>query len=190
MANHAGTTPIELRHDAGFAAAKIITFLRNYASEIHPGTVATGGSIQFFPNVVNVVPGRVVLATDIRDPDEEQLQSAENALEEFLDELERKEGVSIETERLARFEPVNFDKNIVRIIEQSANRRNFSSRRMTSGAGHDAQMMARICPAAMIFVPSKDGVSHNPREHTDESALIAGANVLLDVVAHLAGVSR
>ncbi|HJX85588.1 MAG TPA: M20/M25/M40 family metallo-hydrolase, partial [Candidatus Angelobacter sp.] len=95
--------------------------------------------------------------------------------------------VEIEVERLVRFEPVAFDQDLVRRIESAVNARGYSSRRMTSGAGHDAQMMARICPAAMIFVPSREGNSHNPLEHTDEADLLAGANVLLDVVAGLLG---
>src|SRR5207249_1046697 len=109
----------------------------------------------------------------------------ERELTQFLKQLERQENVTIETERIVRFEPVAFDQQLVREIEQAAEARKLKPRRMTSGAGHDAQMMARICPAAMIFVPSHNGISHNPLEHTDEVDLIAGANVLLDVVARL-----
>ena len=96
----------------------------------------------------------------------------------------------IETERLARFEPVTFDSGIVAIIEAAAVRRGLPVRRMTSGAGHDAQMMARICPAAMIFVPSQGGISHNPREFTDAEDLVAGATVLLDVTRQLVPSTR
>lgn len=90
--------------------------------------------------------------------------------------------MQISTERLGRFEPVVFDAALVDAIEKAAARRGFSYRRMTSGAGHDAQMIARIAPAAMIFVPSRGGISHNPREHTDDSQLVDGARLLLDVV--------
>ena len=90
--------------------------------------------------------------------------------------------MTIECERLARFEPVIFDAALAADIEASARGLGFSYRRMTSGAGHDAQMIARIAPAAMIFVPSRGGISHNPREHTDEAHLVCGAQVLLDVV--------
>ena len=99
--------------------------------------------------------------------------------------MERTDGVAITAERLARFEPVVFDENIVKLIEEAAKKRGLQTRRMTSGAGHDAQMMARICPTAMIFVPSVDGISHSPKEFTRDSDLIAGANVLLDVVIEL-----
>ena len=94
--------------------------------------------------------------------------------------------MAIETRALARFEPVQFDQRLVRRIEAAAALRQYSSRRMTSGAGHDAQLMARICPSAMVFVPSVAGISHNPREHTTPADLCRSANVLLDVVLALA----
>lgn len=108
---------------------------------------------------------------------------AENRLSQYLEALAEREGVTITTERLVRFEPVIFDAGLADAIEASARRFGFSHRRMTSGAGHDAQMIARIAPAAMIFVPSRGGISHNPREHTDDEQLIQGAQVLLDVVS-------
>lgn len=94
--------------------------------------------------------------------------------------------VTIDSERLARFEPVRFDAGLVSLIDEVAAERGLSRRRMTSGAGHDAQMMARIAPAAMIFVPSIGGVSHSPQEHTSGEDLAAGADVLLGVVSRLA----
>lgn len=89
-------------------------------------------------------------------------------------------------ERLARFEPVKFDQGIVGLIEKAARNRGLACRRMTSGAGHDAQMIARIAPSAMIFVPSIGGISHNPKEFTADEDLVAGTNILLDVVRRLA----
>ena len=103
-----------------------------------------------------------------------------------MEELAAAEEVTIAIERLARFEPVTFDRRIVELVEDAARRRGLASKRMTSGAGHDAQMIARIAPSAMIFVPSIGGISHNPREHTPDADLIAGANILLDVVSRLA----
>ncbi len=185
VANHAGTTPIHMRHDAGLAAAKVITFLREYVTHSTGNSVATVGTLRFSPNAINVVPAVATFTVDLRDPDEMRLRSAEKALDDFLAELRTSDGVTITTERLARFEPVTFDEGIVQRIEQAAAGRGLSHQRMTSGAGHDAQMMSRICPSAMIFVPSKDGISHNPREHTDAEDLIAGANVLLDLVVGL-----
>ncbi|MBU9283439.1 Zn-dependent hydrolase [Burkholderia multivorans] len=180
-ANHAGTTPMHLRHDAGWVAAAIATFLRELA--VSSGTtLATIGMLRIEPNVINVIPRKAVLTVDLRDPDEQRLQQAEQRLADHLERLAALEGVQISTERLARFEPVVFDAALVDAIEKAAARRGFSYRRMTSGAGHDAQMIARIAPAAMIFVPSRGGISHNPREHTDDSQLVDGARLLLDVV--------
>jgi N-carbamoyl-L-amino-acid hydrolase len=185
IANHAGTTPMSLRRDAGYAAARVIAFLHDLATASNAPTVATVGSIRFEPNAINVIPARAIFTVDLRDPDEQRLQAQEAALAGYLAKLAL-EGVTVATERLARFEPVTFDKDIVALVEEAARQRDLSVTRMTSGAGHDAQMIARIAPAAMIFVPSIGGISHNPRECTDDADLVAGANVLLDVVARLA----
>lgn len=186
VANHAGTTPISLRADAGYAASRVISFLRDRAASSPTPTVATVGCISFEPNAVNIIPSRAVFTVDLRDPNEDRLQAEEAALADFLTELAAAEKVTIATERMARFTPVTFDAAIVKLVEAAAEQRGLSSMRMTSGAGHDAQMMARICPAAMIFVPSIGGLSHTPREFTPEADLVAGANVLLDVVSQLA----
>lgn len=189
-ANHAGTTPMSIRQDAGFAAASVVTFLRGRARASNSPTVATVGCMAFEPNAINVIPSRATLTVDLRDPDEQRLREEEAALIAFLDKLARDEGVTISTERLARFEPVTFDATIVSRIEDAARERGLTSRRMTSGAGHDAQMLARIAPTAMIFVPSVGGISHSPREFTPDAELVAGANVLLDTVVALAGANE
>lgn len=183
-ANHAGTTPMSMRHDAGYAAASIMTFLRD-VTQRKSGTLATIGSIKFEPNAINVIPRAAELTVDIRNPDNSTLHEAEQALTEHLEALRQEEGVTIETEVLARFDPVTFDEHLVNAIEKAANSLNISHHRMTSGAGHDAQMIARIAPSAMIFVPSKDGVSHNPKEFTEAEDLVQGAKVLLATVAAL-----
>ncbi len=182
-ANHAGTTPTRLRHDAGYVAAASIAYMREHvAGSGTATTLATAGSLAFEPNVINVIPRKATFTVDIRDPDEQQLQAAEKRFAFFLGAIAEKEGVKIETERLVRFEPVKFDIGLCNRIEAAAMTRGLSTMRMTSGAGHDAQMIARIAPSAMIFVPSRGGISHNPREHTDDEQLIKGAQVLLDVV--------
>ncbi|PDT02156.1 Zn-dependent hydrolase [Rhizobium chutanense] len=185
-ANHAGTTPISMRRDAGYAAARVITFLRDRAAASNTPTVATVGCIAFEPNAVNVIPSRATFTVDLRDPDEDRLRQEETALAAFLEQLAADEKVGISVERLARFEPVKFDPAIVRLIEAAASDRGLGCKRMTSGAGHDAQMIARIAPSAMIFVPSRGGISHNPKEFTADTDLVAGANILLDVVCGLA----
>ena len=185
-ANHAGTTPMSMRRDAGHAAARVVTFLRDRARASNTPTVATVGCMSFTPNAINVIPSRATFTVDLRDPDEGRLQAEEAALTAYLKELAASEEVVISVERLARFEPVTFDRRIVGLVEAAARDRGLASKRMTSGAGHDAQMMARIAPSAMIFVPSTGGISHNPREHTPDADLVAGANILLDVAARLA----
>lgn len=185
LANHAGTTPMVMRKDAGMAAAKIINFVGDRANEPNSSSVATVGCIEFEPNAINVIPSRAVLTVDLRNPNEQKLKSDEDALTGYLKEIEETKNVKISTERLVRFEPVIFDENIVKIVEDAAINRGLQSKRMTSGAGQDAQMMARICPTAMIFVPSVNGISHNPKEFTPGSDLVAGANVLMDVVVEL-----
>ncbi|MBY2948374.1 Zn-dependent hydrolase [Rhizobium leguminosarum] len=185
-ANHAGTTPISMRRDAGHAAARVVIFLRERAKASNTPTVATVGWMRFEPDVINVIPSRATFTVDLRDPDEDRLREEETALTNFLEILSTEEQVGISVERLARFEPVKFDQGIVGLIEKAARDRGLACRRMTSGAGHDAQMIARIAPSAMIFVPSIGGISHNPREYTADEDLVAGANILLDVVRQLA----
>ncbi|GLS20294.1 Zn-dependent hydrolase [Labrys miyagiensis] len=185
IANHAGTTPMSMRRDAGHAAARVVTFLRDRAMASNSPTVATVGCMQFEPNAINVIPSRAMFTVDLRDPNEQRLRAEEAALATFLEGLAKAEGVRVSVERLARFEPVIFDGDLVAHIEEAASRRGLACRRMTSGAGHDAQMIARISPAAMIFVPSVGGISHNPAEFTPEADLVAGATVLLDVVMDL-----
>lgn len=185
QANHAGTTPMRLRHDAGFAAASIITYLRQLTQELGATQLATVGSLDFTPNLINVIPGSARLSVDLRNTSEAVLQKAESKLAAFVKELQEREGVTIKAERLARFQPVQFNTGLISQIEQTAKTLGLSCNRMTSGAGHDAQMMARICPSAMIFVPSRKGISHNPAEYTNPEELEAGANMLLHTLLEL-----
>lgn len=181
QSNHAGTTPMRLRHDPGYAAAAIGGFLRDLARELGGSQVCTMGKVDLHPNLINVIAARATLTADLRNTDEALLREAERRLALFVGGLAHAEGVTIATRPLARFAPVTFDAGVVQLVERTAARLGYSCRRMTSGAGHDAQMIARIAPAAMIFVPSRGGISHNPAEFTDPAALVAGANVLFDV---------
>jgi N-carbamoyl-L-amino-acid hydrolase len=185
QSNHAGTTPMSMRRDAGHAAAEIVTYLRRLADELGGHQVATVGRLDLHPDLVNVIPGRAVLTVDLRNTDPAALADAEAALADFCEELERTQGVEIRSRSLARFDPVTFDPDTVLLVEQTAERLGYSVHRLPSGAGHDAQMMARVCPAAMVFTPSRAGISHNPAEHTDPQHLEAGANVLLQVLLEL-----
>ncbi len=186
QSNHAGTTPMALRHDAGYAAAAVATFVRRLALEMGPPQVATVGSLRLRPDLVNVVAGRATLTVDLRHTDESALGEAERRLAAFFPTLADDEGVRITARSLARFPPVAFDPAVVDTVERVARGLGHTTRRLPSGAGHDAQMLARVCPAGMIFVPSVGGISHNPAEYTAPDDLVAGANVLLHVVLELA----
>jgi beta-ureidopropionase / N-carbamoyl-L-amino-acid hydrolase len=182
---HAGTTPMRLRHDPAYCAAAIATYVRDLTRHLGSDQVGTVGRIDVYPNLVNVVPARVVMTVDLRNTDDRILREAESRLAAYLDELATAEGVTITTTSLARFEPVEFDPAMVDLVEATAERLGHSTRRMPSGAGHDAQMLARICPTAMVFTPSVDGLSHNIAEYTEDADVEAGANVLLQVVLDL-----
>jgi len=186
VSNHAGTTPMRLRHDAGYAAAAIAAEVRRIARDMGGDQVGTVGAITLRPNLVNVVPNHAVMTVDLRNTDETLLQRAENLLAAFISDLATAEGVKISSRGLARFEPVDFDPGLVDRIERAARERGHSVKRMPSGAGHDAQMLARVCPTAMIFVPSVGGISHNVKEYTKDADIEAGANLLLSVLCDLA----
>ncbi len=189
QSNHAGTTPMHLRHDPGYVASRIAAFVRELAIEVGGAQVATVGALTFEPNLVNVVPARATMTVDLRNTDEGALAEAEARVAGFVAEVARAEGVEVTSRTLARFEPVVFASEIVDLVEAAAVDQGLVSRRLPSGAGHDAQMLARVCPTAMVFVPSVGGVSHNPAEHTDPDDLEAGANVLLSTALALAGPS-
>ena len=186
ISNHAGTTPMRLRHDAGYVAAAIATHARRIAREMGGDQVGTSGVIELESNLINVIARRAKVTVDLRNTDEAKLQEAERRMSARVAELEREEGVKIAARTLARFRPVDFDPAMVERVAAVAEALGHSVRRMPSGAGHDAQMFASNCPTAMIFVPSKGGISHNVREHTAPKEIAAGANVLLQVLLSVA----
>lgn len=186
QSNHAGTTPIRLRKDPALVTARIACFMRDMAKEMGGDQVATTGVIELAPGLINVVPQSARMTVDLRNTDEILLQQAEKAVFAYADKVAREEGVSINRRTLARFEPVPFHATLVDLVEATAREFGLSNMRMPSGAGHDAQIMARICPAAMIFVPSEKGISHNIQEFTKPEDIEAGANVLANVIVKLA----
>jgi N-carbamoyl-L-amino-acid hydrolase len=186
QAAHAGTTPLNLRKDPGLLAARVNVFLRGLAEEV-PGQLCTIGLQEYHPNVINVVPDRVRFVTDLRNPDEDGLRLAQGRLDEWVSREAQQSGISVLRTEKVRLAPVDFSPAVVAILETSAKRLGLSTRRMVSGAGHDAQMMAAVAKAAMIFVPSVNGVSHNEKEYTSPEDLVNGAGVLLEAVLALAG---
>ena len=186
---HAGTTPMTLRRDAGLAAAMVNVKLHEMATSGRFGEHmrATMGSMTVVPNRINVVPSEVVCTLDVRNPDDDAMGAAEAELRRYLDEVAERLGVTITNQRTARTPRVVFDEEVLTTIEASMVARGLSHQRILSGAGHDAQELAAICPAGMIFVPGLyDGISHNPRELSTPQACAAGAQVLLDTVLKLA----
>ena len=185
QSNHAGTTPMSLRHDPALVAAEITVFVRQLAKEMGGDQVCTVGKIDIHPNLTNVVAARATITLDVRNTDEKLLKYAESKIAEYLQVVASAEGVKITTRELVRFEPVVFDDRVIDCVEKIAKDQGNSVQRMPSGAGHDAQMLARVCPSGMIFVPSVKGISHNPAEFTETDDLIAGANILLHTMLSL-----
>jgi N-carbamoyl-L-amino-acid hydrolase len=186
VSNHAGTTPMQLRHDAGYGAARIGVFVRELAKRMGGSQVGTVGSVRLTPNLINVIPNQAVVSVDLRNTDDALLTAAEREFAQYVETLAKEEGVTIESRGLVRTQPVVFDSKVLQAIDAVAAELKLPIRRMTSGAGHDAQMMARICPTAMIFVPSVGGISHNPREYTERRHLQMGADALLHTMLRLA----
>jgi N-carbamoyl-L-amino-acid hydrolase len=177
---------MSMRHDAGFAVSQVAVFVRKLAAALGPPQVATVGRIELHPNLVNVVAARATLTVDLRNTEASALAESERLLHAFCDDLAEAEGVEITSRSLARFDPVDFEPDVIALVEDVARVQGHTTKRLPSGAGHDAQMLARVCPAGMVFVPSARGISHNPAEHTDDTDLEAGANVLLHVMLRLA----
>ena len=179
VSNHAGTTPLRLRHDAGYVAAALAVEARRLAEEMGGNQVATVGVTRLAPDLINVIARQAVATLDLRNTDNDLLSDAEASVTAFLAALAEREGVAVESRVLARFAPVTFDPKMVDLVEGAAVELGFSVMRLPSGAGHDAQMFAPNCPTAMVFVPSEGGISHNVEEFTSRSDIAAGANVLL-----------
>lgn len=184
--NHAGTTPMALRHDAGAVATRIACFVRDLARELGGGQLATVGRLRLSPDLVNVIPNRAVFTVDLRNVDGAVLEEAVRRTHAFAQQAAHDEGVHLTHRTLADFAPVAFDERIVSRVEALARAQGHRVRRLPSGAGHDAQMLARMCPAGMIFVPSVAGLSHNVAELTHSHDIAAGADVLLALLTELA----
>ena len=183
-ANHAGTTPMRLRHDAGYVAAAISIEVRRLAKEMGGDQIGTVGVTKLNPGLINVIAKEALITIDMRNTDEQKLQEAERSIGSFIEQICKTEGVTCSSRTLARFEPVLFDKKMISLVSETASALGFRVKSMPSGAGHDAQMFAPNCPTAMIFVPSQNGISHNVAEYTEPKHLQAGADVLLQILLH------
>ena len=187
VSNHAGTTPMRLRHDAGYVAAAVAVEARAIATWLGGHQVATVGVTELGPNLVNVIANQARVTVDLRNTSDSELALAEARMANFVASTAASEEVELQQRTLARFSPVEFDPQIVGLIEAAAGRCGCSCQRLPSGAGHDAQMFAPNCPTGMIFVPSLGGISHNVTEFTSKEDIAAGMNILMQVLTELSG---
>jgi beta-ureidopropionase / N-carbamoyl-L-amino-acid hydrolase len=185
--DHAGPTPMRIRHDALVAAAEVVGGVRRIAREMGGELVTTVGNLVVAPNIVNAIPGRVTLSIDMRDPQDAALDRARTRLEAIVREACEREGVRYELEHYWRVPYTPFDRGVVDAVERAAGAAGARHRRIRSGAGHDAQYMAAIGPAGMVFVPSHDGRSHCEEEFTPIDDIEQGATTLLLAALDLAG---
>jgi N-carbamoyl-L-amino-acid hydrolase len=179
MTNHAGTTPMDRRADAMVGAARFITSAYRIAHDTPGRQVATVGRLEAEPGAPNVIPGRVSMTLEIRDLTMEGVADTYAAIEERSAEIARQTGVTFSFERFYTSGAAPTDLRIRNMVERAANNLGLRPARMPSGAGHDAQSMALLCPVGMIFVPSVNGVSHAPEEYTELEDIVNGSNVLL-----------
>jgi len=180
-ANHAGTTPIPMRKDAFYALSKLSLFARILCKEYEP-LVITIGSINVKPNTVNIIPGEVVATLDIRHPDTTVCKHVYQKIEQYIRDNEAFEGLESTREMLTDVSAVRFEQNLVSKAEESVKSLGYSSKRMYSGAGHDAQLLSHNSKAAMFFIPSKNGVSHSKEEFSSKMHIERGCQSVLQTV--------
>jgi N-carbamoyl-L-amino-acid hydrolase len=189
--DHAGTTPMDRRRDAFLAAAEHAVKARSLVVRAGEGrSVTTFGVVQVIPGVANIVPERTVMIQELRDADPGRLDRLARRNLSLARRVARRHRIELEVADLVRAEPVQLSPRIQAVVEAAAAGRGLPTRRMPSGAGHDAQILAMVTEAGMIFVPSQGGRSHRPDEWTDWPALEVGANVLLDALWSLAEGAR
>lgn len=182
FANHAGTTPMNNRQDALLAAAKFIEAVNRVVTSMPGRQVGTVGRIQALPGAPNVIPGKVVLSLELRDLDAGKIQMLYQKIRTEADQIAQASKVTFDFKEINVNIPAPTDPRIRSVIAESAKELGLSTKQMPSGAGHDAQDMARLAPVGMIFIPSIGGISHSPKEFSRPQDIENGANVLLGAV--------
>jgi N-carbamoyl-L-amino-acid hydrolase len=182
FANHAGTTAMNNRRDALLAAAKFIEAVNRVVTSIPGRQVGTVGRIQAFPGASNVIPGKVILSLELRDLDAAKIQTLYQQIREEAEKIAQSNRVTFEFKDVGVNVPAPTEPRIRALIHQSAEELGLTTKLMPSGAGHDAQDMARLAPVGMIFIPSVGGISHSPKEFSRPEDIANGANVLLGTV--------
>ena len=182
FANHAGTTPMNQRHDALLAAARYIDAVNRVVTSLPGRQVGTVGRIQAFPGAYNVIPGKVVTTLELRDLDAATIERMFGQIKMEIAAIERATGTTFTLQSTNTIVPAPTDARIRAAIADAATRLGFTTKAMPSGAGHDAQEIAPIAPVGMIFIPSRAGISHSPREFSSAADITNGANVLLQAL--------
>jgi allantoate deiminase len=176
-ANHAGTTPMRLRRDALCGAATAVLALRD-AARARDDITTNVGIISAEPGAFNVVPGAAEFTIDVRSATEKGYAVVEPLVRETLDRIAAEQDLELELNEVYRLEPLPLDPQLIDVLEEAAQAEGATSMRMPSGAGHDAMEVGRHVPAAMLFVPSRKGISHSPEEYTQPEHCELGARVL------------
>ena len=187
--SHAGSTPMPLRRDALMTLSQFALALEQIAIRLGPNAVATIGEAVIANPSRNVIPGEIAFTIDCRSSDATTLESLDRELRAAAAEIAAKRKVEIKLDAVWRKPPTHFDPKLVDAVEHAAATLGYSHRRITSGAGHDACNLNTVMPAAMVFVPCKDGISHNELEDATQADCAAGTNVLMHTVLALAGVA-
>ena len=185
FANHAGTTPMNQRRDAVLAAAKYIEAVNRVVTSIPGRQVGTVGKIQAFPGAFNIVPGKVTTSLGLRDLDAAKVQMMFEKIQMEVRQIEAATGTKFDFKQVNSSQPAPTDEQFRSAIQDAAKQMGLTTKLMASGAGHDAQEIAHLCPVGMIFVPSRDGISHSPREFSEPVDITNGANVLLHTLLKL-----
>ncbi|MBI2955939.1 MAG: Zn-dependent hydrolase [Acidobacteria bacterium] len=190
LANHAGTTPMEQRRDALVTASKIILAVRQIVTEEPGRQVGTVGTLSVEPGAPNVVPGRVTFPVELRDLSMEKIQLLAERIRARAAELAAEDRVGFSWEPVSSHQPALTDRRIRGHIQKAAEELRAPTLTMPSGAGHDAQSMARLCPVGMIFVPSRGGISHAPEEFTRPEEVACGCEALYRTLLRLDAIER
>lgn len=185
--SHAGTVPMEMRRDALTGAAQMVTRLREVAMQSHSDIRLTVGRFDVRPNSGSTIPGHVSFNIDLRHPDEGVLDDIECVIRQKMHEIAASQQLGLKIDRTINAPPVKFNQALVALVRQTVGRLGYGHMEMISGAGHDAMNLSLIVPTAMIFVPCKDGISHNEAEFATPDDLAAGASVLLNAMLARAG---
>jgi N-carbamoyl-L-amino-acid hydrolase len=183
---HTGSTPMNMRVNAGLGMARITELVHTIAMENQPGAVGAIGHCDVYPNSRNVIPGKCVFTIDFRSPDQEKLDGMKARLEAEAPKIAEELGLGMSIESVGHFDPVTFDEGCVNAVRDAAERLGYSHQNLISGAGHDACWINRVAPTAMVMCPCVDGLSHNEAEDISPEWAAAGTNVLFHAVVETA----